>query len=324
MDKIAYVIEDRFLYWNSIVLALAAAAAILFFLAFYIARGGKALAAGAAIPFAMVLSLVLARLVHWYCRWDSYSDLASAMTDYSTGGYALLGVFAGCALTAVLLRLLRLEDSLLRMLDAMSLGGCAGIALGRLGCLYTAADRGQVLQHLTQLPWAWPVVNSVSGVLEYRLATFMIQAMAAGGVFLLLGIYFLTSRGRRGDYTLLFLMLYGASQAVLDSTRYDSLYLRSNGFISVVQLLGALALVLVAVVFSVRMYLKRGFRKWYIPMWLLMAGLMGGAGYMEYYVQRHGDQSIFAYSVMSACIGVLTLVSLGIYAWGTGSERQQA
>ena len=46
-----------------------------------------------------------------------------------------------------------------------------------------------------------------------------------------------------GDVCLLFLLCYGALQIVCDSTRYDSLFLRSNGFISIVQILGLVGMV---------------------------------------------------------------------------------
>jgi len=42
-------------------------------------------------------------LIHWYCRADAYNSFEAAMTDYSGGGYALMGVFAACAAVAVLL-----------------------------------------------------------------------------------------------------------------------------------------------------------------------------------------------------------------------------
>ena len=35
---------------------------------------------------------------------------------------------------------------------------------------------------------------------------------------------------------------------------------------------------------------------------------------MEYYVQRHGDQAAFAYSVMSAALGVVVLLVLLVRA----------
>ena len=325
MDRIAFIYGETFVYWNSIMLTLAAASAACFFLAFYLRKGGSAAAGALAVPMSMVLGAVLARLIHWYCRADAYESFFSAMTDYSSGGYALMGVFAGCFLTAAVLRLLRLSRSLPEMLDAMCLGGSAGIALGRLACFFNASDRGQIMDGMTELPWVWPVVNTVSGALEYRLATFVIQAMVTGLIFLGLAVFFLADRQdkrRKGDLTYIFLLCYGASQVVLDSTRYDSLFFRSNGFVSIVQVLGALAIGLACVVFSLRMVKARGYRHWQIPLWVLFAALVGCAGYMEYYVQRHGDQAVLTYSVMSACLIGLVLVVLVIRLLAVTAESK--
>lgn len=306
MDKLAYVSGETFLYWNSIVLTLAAATAICFFLAFYLYKSGNALAGFTAVPACLGLSLVLARFFHWYCRADSYSDFLTAMTDYTSGGYALMGVFLGCFLVAVLLRLLQFSLDLGEMLDCMSIAACAGIAVGRLNSLFNATDRGNVLRSLTSLPFAYPVTNAVSGAQEYRLATFMIQAMVALALLIVLSLMYI--RGNKkgklpsGDTCLVFLLLYGASQVVLDSTRYDSMFFRSNGFVSVVQVLGALALALNVVVFSRRMVKSGGFHLWQIPIWLLIGASMGGAGFMEYYVQRRGNEAAFAYSMMMLCL----------------------
>ena len=260
---------------------------------------------------ALVLSVLLARLVHWYFRPDSYTGFLDAMGDFTSGGYALLGVFLACGLTAVVVRLLWLETDLAGLLDAMSLGGCAGIAVGRLSCFFSAADRGQLLQNLRSLPFAYPVNNVVTGAPEYRLATFVIQSMATAVIFGVLVLFFLRYRKREsGDVALLFALLYGMAQTVLDSTRYDSLYMRSNGFISVVQLSGAMAVVTVSAWFSVKMVKARGFRGWDAAIWAAMLALLGGAGYMEYYVQRHGDKAVFSYSIMTACLGAIVALAL--------------
>lgn len=318
MDKLAYVSGETFLYWNSIVLTLAAATAICFFLAFYLYKSGNALAGFTAVPACLGLSLVLARFFHWYCRADSYPDFLTAMTDYTSGGYALMGVFLGCFLVAVVLRLLQFSLDLGQMLDCMSIAACAGIAVGRLNSLFNATDRGNVLAHLTQLPFAYPVTNAVSGAQEYRLATFMIQAMVAFALLILLSLTYI--RGNKkgnlpsGDTCYIFLLLYGASQVVLDSTRYDSMFFRSNGFVSVVQVLGALALALNVVVFSHRMVKRGGFHLWQIPIWLGIAASMGGAGFMEYYVQRRGNEAAFAYSIMMLCLLIIIALTLLIRA----------
>lgn len=312
MEQIAFISGNSVFYWNSIVLALAAGAASCIFLTFYL-PGGRPGAAAAAVPGALVLSLFFGRLLHWYFRPDSYPGFWSAITDYTSGGYALMGCFVGCAAAAGLVRLLRLEPFAPAMLDAMSLGGCAGIAVGRLACFFSAADRGQLMP-FTALPLAYPVNNVVTGAPEYRLATFVLQAMAAALIFAALAVFFLLGKKRRtGDVTLLFLLLYGLTQAVLDSTRYDSLYLRSNGFVSAVQLLSAAALVGVSALFSARMVKGRGMRRRYVPLWIGMLALLGGAGYMEYFVQRHGDRALFSYAIMTACLGIFTALSLLTY-----------
>lgn len=323
MEKIAFISGGTFIYWTSIMMALAVVTAIAFYAAFYLARGGSAAAMSIAVPIALALSLVLGRLIHWYSRTDAYESIQAALTPFSSGGYALLGAFAGCLITACLLRIVRIVSNLPRMLDAMAFGGGAGIAVGRLTCMFNASDRGSVVAESIGFPFASPVVNVVSGAVENRLATFMIQSMITGGIVLAI-LVFLMIRGIRkkpvkdGDVCLLFLLAYGASQIVCDSTRYDSLFLRSNGFISIVQICGLVALVVPILVFSVRMVRGRGMKFWYVPLWLVMAGLMGGAGYMEYHVQRHGDEAAFAYTVMSACL--LLTVLLGLLIGGLGEK----
>lgn len=314
MDRIAYIIDETFLYWNAIVLTFAAATAICFFLFFYLMRKGNGLSATLLVPISVVASIVISRLVHWYCMANAYESMEAALTSYIGGGYALMGVFAGCAITAGLLRLLQIVKNLPNVFDCMALGGAAGITVGRLACFFTAADRGMVIEGIKSLPLVYPVSNAVTGVVEWRLATFMLQAIATGAIFLVMTVFYLWPRKRKkqlkdGDTAMLFLAAYCAVQCVLDSTRYDSLFMRSNGFISIVQILCAVALVLTMVVFSVRMVKARGFKWWYILLWILYAAMVGGAGFMEYWVQRHGDQALFSYSVMGGCTaGLVVLV----------------
>lgn len=320
MEKIAFIDGNTFIYWNSVVMTMAAGVAICLFLSFYL-RDGKKLAAAVAVPLALVLSVFFGRLFHWYFRPDSYESFIKAMTDYTSGGYALMGCFAACGATAGILKLVGLEKHPLRILDAMSVGGCAGISVGRLACFFSVADRGQLLKSVRTLPFAYPVNNVVTGAPEYRLATFVIQAMVTALVFAAVAAFFLAAKRKRGDVTQVFLLLYCLTQAVLDSTRYDSLYLRSNGFISAVQLLSAAAMVAVSAVFSVRMVRERGMKGWYYPIWILMLALLGGAGYMEYYVQRHGDKGLFCYTIMTLCLSALTCLSLLTYTRTTGVEE---
>lgn len=326
MDRIALYSGVTPIYWCSLALTLGTIVAICFFLAFYLGKSGNAAAGFAAVPVGILLSLVLARFFHWYCQADSYASFRAAMTDFSGGGFALMGAFLGCTLAACLTRILCLQRNLPEMLDALSLGDCAGIVVGRLSALFNATDRGQVLANFRSLPIASPVNNAVSGAVEYRLATFALQSIAAFVLFVILTVFYLRGQKggklRDGDTCLIFLMLYGCTQVVLDSTRYDSLFFRSNGFVSVVQVLGALGLALAVVVFARRMVKARGFRAWNIFLWLLITLALAGAGYMEYYVQRRGNEALFAYSVMSACLLAASALTLFMRALAVKMEKR--
>lgn len=160
MEQIAFISGGTAVYWSSIVFTCAAAVAACFFLSFYLGREGNPIAAFAVIPVSIALSLVLARFLHWYSCADSYDGFFAAMTDYSSGGYTLTGVFAGCLLAACLTRLVGLHRSLPQMLDCMCLAACPGIALGRLASFFGSADRGRVVENLKSMPWVYPVTNA--------------------------------------------------------------------------------------------------------------------------------------------------------------------
>jgi len=169
------------------------------------------------------------------------------------------------------------------------------------------------MAHRTSLPWAYPVVT-VSGQLEYRFATFLFQSAVAASLGIFLTVVFFRKKHRYGDVTILFLLLYSASQILLDSTRYDSLYLRSNGFISIVQILAAGTLGVVSILLCIRAVKSCGMKKWMPPLWISLSGLFVGAGYMEYYVQRHGREAAFGYSLMGLFLaGIAGLGMLLLY-----------
>lgn len=320
MEQIALIIGDKYIYWSAVIRVMAAAAAICAFLALYLRTGKNPAAALAGIPLAVVSSLVLSRLTSWYFRPES--TLEAALNFNSPGGFALVGVFAGCFLTAVFLRLVKLTDNLPQLLDCMAVSGALGIAAGRLSSAFNASDRGMILPEAVGFPWVTVVQNPVSGMPEYRLATFLLQAMAAGLIFVILLLFTAGKREKKdGDACALFLLFYGASQVMLDSTRYDALHFRSNGFVGAVQVLSAAAMALSVILFAVRMVRAGGWKKWHGALWIFQAACFGLAGYMEYYVQRHGHEAAVAYSIMGAALLGIILSTLFTRSRAAVEER---
>ena len=217
MEKIAFISGGTFIYWSSIILALAVVTAVCFYAATYLARGGNTTGMALAVPMIALLGIVLGRFVHWYSRTDAYASFGEAMTNFASGGFALMGAFWAALITVGVLRLLRLIPSAGKMLDALAIGGGAGIVVGRLGSLFNTSDRGVALPETVGFPFAAPVVNDVSGLVENRLATFMIQSMVTAVIVVALVVFMLVSHLRKkrikdGDVCLLFLLAYGALQ----------------------------------------------------------------------------------------------------------------
>lgn len=318
MNQVAFILENTTVYWYSVVIALAAVAGVCFFMGVCRFHGIDGQKAALSALSAVVLSLLLGRLVYWYCRGDSFSGLLPALTTPASGSFALAGAFAGCILSALAFG----GKERGKMLDAMAVAGSGAIALGRLAHFFGTTDRGAVLTEMTALPWAYPIANAVTGEPEYRLATFLLQAMVAFGLFITLSVLLVTRRAKGRSLSALFLMVYGASQVILDSTRYDSLYLRSNGFVSMVQILAAVALAGGLWYVSRGAKKNLGLQKWMVVAWVTLAGLFGGAGYMEYYVQRHGRLALFAYMVMEHCL--VAIVVLGIRFWRNSGKEAAA
>lgn len=319
MERIAFISGNTFVHWSVIVLALAAVAAAAIYGAFYLNKSRNFLSTGLSILLVAVLALPMSRLVHWYCQHIQYPSFREAMTNYTSGGYALLGVFIACLLVSGVLRLVRISTNLPQMLDCMAIGGGVGIGIGRLAAAFQSSDRGMILPESVQSLFASSITNPVSGAQENRLATFMMQSTLVAVIVAGLLLFMLVQKIRKkkivdGDVFWIFLLAYGASQALCDSTRYDKMFFRSNGFVGMVQIMGLLGMLIPIVLFSVKMVKGRGFKVWQVGLWTGIAGLLGLAGYMEYFVQRNGHKAALAYSVMGACL--LGVVILGLVIRG--------
>ena len=109
----------------------------------------------------------------------------------------------------------------------------------------------------------------------------------------------------------LFVLLYGVGQILLDSTRYDALFLRSNGFVSLVQIVCAVGFAAVTVLYSVRSVKVHGFHWYHWVLWVVGVLGLGIVGVMEWFVQRHGDEYVLAYGLM--LVGLLIFLCVPLW-----------
>jgi len=320
VNNVAYIYPDSVVTWSGVVIALAVLCAVLVCFAFAVRKKGYCLPLAVMLPVAMALGCIFGRMIHWYCRTDQYSSFSQAFTDLTVGSFSIIGIIAGCLIAAVVVWALGLAPSLGTILDILAPGAALGIALGRLSFLFNYSDRGKIFvenEAYRRLPIGSVVINASSGAVEWRFATFFIQSLAAFAIFIVVVILWFrfsksslkSGKSAAGSCFAAFSVLYFMSEIILDSTRYDALFLRTNGFVSLMQIVGAVAVVAAFVYFSVRSVRFNGLHPWHFVLWTAFLAALGLAGYMEYYVQRHGGLYMMCYSIMTAGLAISAAAS---------------
>jgi len=323
MNQVAICIGGIVIYWSAIVIFLAVAVCFNFAYGLYVANGGKKSAMWAMLPISIVLGAVFSRLIHWYCHAEQYSGLVGALTEFGAGDYCLPGAFFGVVIAVLIVKALRMTDSAGKMFDAIAPAATLGVAVLRMSALFNVSCRGKIQINnpdLQMLPLASPVTTA-NGAVEYRLATFCIEFIVMLVLFVIVMHYFNKRRSWpmkgdtpvHGNVALLYLAFYGATQVILDSTRYDSSFLPINGFISLVMILGAVSLAGVMIYYTVMSLRANGFMVKQAVMWVLFLGAAGGAGYMEYLVQRYGNMYLPVYSGMAALLLIMSVLVVIMY-----------
>lgn len=338
MDSPAFIWGNgAVIYWRSVIIASGVISFFLMLTGLRLIQGRKLLPILAAAPLCVPGALLIGRLLHWYCLPESYPSFTAALTDWRNGGFSLVGIIASAILFAWLLRLLKAEPDLPGLLDDIAAAGALGIAAGRLCEQFGPSDRGKLLienPSLHKLPFSAMVIHPISGAEEWRFATFCVQSLWAFFLFaLLMGRFFLLRRkeaaavgkAENGMSFLLFLTLYCEGQILWDSTRYDALFLRSNGFVSFEQILCCAVLTLILAVCGLhRQKTGTTLRRYLIAVAVFLGGF-ALAGFMEYYVQRHGGTYLFAYGMMTLGLGAVffALYEAGAFRAVTPAEADE-
>ena len=191
MRSAALVFGRTILYWDTILLILAALVCILAFRAAYRANGGRAAVLLALVPLGAALGFVLARWLYYVCHAEHFGSFAVALSDSSASSLCLFGAVLGFTLAALVLRALRLVPDAALLLDCAAPALALGLALGRLTARFNGSCLGKVIlsdPRFFRLPFAVPVPTADGGT-DYRFAAFF-----AGALFLFLAFLLLLVR----------------------------------------------------------------------------------------------------------------------------------
>ena len=306
MNPIAAIIGGQTIYWNAVVIVLGVAVCFFMTMSLFTAHGGRPAAVLLLLALAVLLSLPLARFIHWYCNSGKYPGFWKAMTDYGRGGYCLAGVVLGTGLAGLIVRKLGFTQNLPRLYDCLAPGAALGIAMIRLSEIFTDADRANASvtdPRFQRLPFS----SWVDGFGEWHVATFFFQFVMMLVIFVLLMRFFVKRRRwpmknglpRDGHVALMFLCWLSALDLMADSSRIDASRLRLNGFVSMVQIVSAVTLLLVLVIYSRRSIRVNGLRPSLWIWWIVFFLGAGLTGFLEWLVNRHLSWHLFCYFLMS-------------------------
>ena len=321
MNPIAVYSGNTVLYWSAIVICVGLLASLFMSLSLQVANRARLISMLLFFPLTLVVSVPLCRALHWYCHAEQYGSIVNALTDYSSGSYVLSAALLGGWFSAWLAAKLDDGDTA-KLLDAAAPGAALAVAFIRLSALFNSSCRSKIAvtkKALQHLPLASGITNS-AGVVEYRFATFFVHFL----LMLLLCWWLLRFFYRRrrqpmkagrpeGSTIHMFLLFYSASELVLDSTRYDSSFLPFNGFISLVQIVSAVCMLILLIHYSRLSIRANGRRFWHWLMWLGWFIALAVGGITEYLVQRHGDWYLSCYGGMALCSIVLAAIVYAMY-----------
>lgn len=313
MEKLMYEDTLAFAFWGTEVYAyglmlMAGFWAGLIMLLLLAVRQRPELKNPAAVTglMALPLGLVLARLL--YCLGDPvFQPLLSLrnLLDLRTGGFAMYGALAGAVLAALAAcRLTKTPAA--PLLDRLAPALAVFLIPARLGEGFTMLGLSRPLT-LEALAGSFLARQESYGSF---LRTYLIEAAAALMVLLVL-LNQLRRPHRAGQVFLLGCLLYGISQTLMESLRFDG-HLRYS-FVGVQQVLSALLFGVTLIVLAVRS-LRRGDGK---PLPVLTLALLpliiGAAVAVEFMIDRSSAGKLPAYGLyilllaIPAGLGILLL-----------------
>ena len=256
--------------------------------------GTTAAQAALSLAFGLVLSRLLYGLLD---ETLGYVTPAWAMLRLSYGGYSLYGALAGACVAAALAAMLTKEKTA-RCLDALAPAFLLFTACERLGeqCIESfGLSRGLTLQFFCQ-PW-------LSAVDEYD--TWFLMTWRVEFVIALILCAVLTGmllRPHRDSHVFLsYMLLFGATQIIMESLRYDG-HMTVRSFVRMEQILSMVLLGTAVIYLAARCWKKR--RRLALAGVISIPLVTGCAVAIEFMIDRTDISRLLLYLVFIALVAV--------------------
>lgn len=287
---------ETYAYGFALMLGCWAGLGLLYLLAKKDARTFKAAALSGLM--ALPLGLILSRLL--YCLADPgfapFISLSNIL-DISSGGFAMYGAISGAVLAAIAGAKLGGVNPK-RMLDLTAPALAAFLIPARLGEGFTALGISRPLT--TQ--WLADSFLALRDEYDAYLRTYLLEA-AIAALLLIILLKRLRKKSWQGSTFMLGCLLYGVTQTLMESLRFDG-HMRYS-FIGIQQILSAALFSATLIVLAVRLLKKNRKGNWLPILSLALLPLVLGALIgVEFLVDRSGLGKLFSYALYLAVLAV--------------------
>lgn len=301
-------------YWYGVFIGSAVFLAALLFALLRRVQGESFSSALTLSLIAMPAALVTARIFYCWFAKASFPDGLRDCVNLLSGGYALYGALLGVLLVLAAYAAIQ-KKSLRQLLDAAAPAVSGAVCIGRWASLTSGGDIGFALSGANDdgLPFVlWSEAEQ-----SYILWVGFFEGAAALCAFLLtLVIFCLTCRAAKrgfehGSATLIFMLVYGFSQTILESMRNDSLFMVTLGFVRISQIISILLAIAALVMIIVKGCFLQKPRVYDIILWAVCAGALGVAVYCEF--EMNAVVMVRNYIMMGASLGIIMTAALFLF-----------
>ncbi len=259
IDRVAFTIGDKNVYWYGIIIAIGFLVAVT--CALYLAKkyGMKQDTVIDIVLIATPISIVCARLYYVVFRWDYYSLHPDEIIAIWNGGIAIYGAVIGAVIVAVIYCKIK-KENLSLFCDIGAIGLLIGQSIGRWGNFVNQEAFGAN----TNLPWGM-TGDRIESQLYELLAdgmevnpnmpvhpTFLYESLW-NFVFLVIFLALFGKRRFDGQIFFSYLISYGLGRFFIEGLRTDSLLIGSFRVSQIVALICAL----VGIAFMIYGFKKR-------------------------------------------------------------------
>jgi phosphatidylglycerol:prolipoprotein diacylglycerol transferase len=264
--------------------------------------------------WAIPLAVAGARLFYCLIRLDFvlYEQDWTFIFSLWKGGFALYGALFGCVLAALIFsKAAKIQVG--GILDCIAPGAALVIAGSRFAEALTTQGVGRLVEAeaLQFFPFA---VQNVYG--DWVMPVFFYEGIAALAICFTAYRHLKRKNEKAGNTALLFLLLFGASQVLLESMREDD-FLRW-GFVKVSQLMSMGLILTVAVIFGIRVLAKKKTGPLAAAGFLMLAAGTGACVFLEFALDKSSIPNQYLYIAMAAILTLMTCIALAY--WKAGRE----